>query len=183
MAGRRLTAEERAAWDKVARSVRPGQPLPVAETLPEPVAPPPPKRSGSARTSLTSAKPAPAAPEVTKRPADVLDSSWERQIRGGRIVPEQSVDLHGHTLSAAHQRLNHFLGFAIAQDIRVVLVITGRPRNPTENSGGRTRGAIRAEIGHWLAHGPHAGSIASVRTAHPRHGGAGALYIILRRKR
>jgi DNA-nicking Smr family endonuclease len=113
----------------------------------------------------------------------MLDGSWERQFRGGRIVPEQSIDLHGHTLAAAHQRLNHFLAFAIAQDVRVVLVITGRPRNPAENTAGRTRGAIRAEIGHWLAHGPHAGAIASVRTAHPRHGGAGALYIILRRKR
>ncbi|HEX7782453.1 MAG TPA: Smr/MutS family protein [Sphingobium sp.] len=182
MAGRRLTAEERAAWAKVARSVRSGHPLSSLEP-----APPTPssatKHSASARTSLTQVKPPPAAPEATKRPAEVLDGSWERQIRGGRIVPEQSIDLHGHTLSAAHQRLNHFLAFAIAQEVRVVLVITGRPRNPTENSGGRTRGAIRAEIGHWLAHGPHAGSIASVRTAHPRHGGAGALYIILRRKR
>jgi DNA-nicking Smr family endonuclease len=67
--------------------------------------------------------------------------------------------------------------------MRVLLVVTGRPRKALENHESSSRGAIRAEIGHWLAASPHAAMIASVRTAHPRHGGAGALYIILRRKR
>jgi DNA-nicking Smr family endonuclease len=38
-------------------------------------------------------------------------------------------------------------------------------------------------VGDWLAASRHAGSIAAVRNAHPRHGGAGALYIVLRRRR
>jgi DNA-nicking Smr family endonuclease len=45
------------------------------------------------------------------------------------------------------------------------------------------RGAIRAAVGDWLAASRHAGHIAAVRGAHPRHGGAGALYIVLRRRR
>jgi DNA-nicking Smr family endonuclease len=182
MAGRRLTAEERAAWDRVARTIRPGAPVPLPETGPAPVHMPA-RKAGPAIMSLTSAKPAATVAEGMKRPADVLDGSWEKQIRSGRISPEQSIDLHGHSLAAAHLRLNRFLAFAIAQDVRVVLVITGRPRNPSENADPGRRGAIRAEIGHWLTSGPHASAIASVRTAHPRHGGAGALYIILRRKR
>ena len=40
-----------------------------------------------------------------------------------------------------------------------------------------------AAIGDWLAASRHASSIAAVRGAHPRHGGAGALYIVLRRPR
>jgi len=35
----------------------------------------------------------------------------------------------------------------------------------------------------WLAAGTHASRIAAVRGAHPRHGGAGALYIVLKRAR
>ncbi|MEY4721316.1 MAG: hypothetical protein RIQ46_1041, partial [Pseudomonadota bacterium] len=35
----------------------------------------------------------------------------------------------------------------------------------------------------WLAAGPFASRIAAVRPAHPRHGGAGAVYIVLRRPR
>ena len=42
---------------------------------------------------------------------------------------------------------------------------------------------IAAAIGDWLAGSRHAGRIAAVRGAHPRHGGAGALYIVLRRNR
>ena len=51
-------------------------------------------------------------------------------------------------------------------------------RRPTRRG---KRGAIRAAVGDWLAASRHAADIAAVRSAHPRHGGAGALYIILRR--
>jgi DNA-nicking Smr family endonuclease len=60
----------------------------------------------------------------------------------------------------------------------VLLLVTGKPREP-----GSDRGAIRAAVGDWLAASRHADHIAAVRGAHPRHGGAGALYIVLRRAR
>jgi len=44
------------------------------------------------------------------------------------------------------------------------------------------RGKIRAAVGDWLAGSRHAPHIAAVRGAHPRHGGRGALYIVLRRR-
>jgi len=66
--------------------------------------------------------------------------------------------------------------------IRLLLLVTGRPPRPRAN-GETRRGLIRRQIMHWLsAHGP-AHRIAAVRPAHPRHGGAGALYIVLRRDR
>jgi DNA-nicking Smr family endonuclease len=66
----------------------------------------------------------------------------------------------------------------------VLLLITGKPR-PGDDHGsrGERRGAIRAKVLDWLAAGHHASRIAAVRAAHPRHGGAGALYIVLRRGR
>jgi DNA-nicking Smr family endonuclease len=65
----------------------------------------------------------------------------------------------------------------------VVLVITGRPRPAESADRGERRGAIRAKVLDWLAAGPHASSIAAIRQAHPRHGGDGALYLVLRRVR
>jgi DNA-nicking Smr family endonuclease len=63
-----------------------------------------------------------------------------------------------------------------------VLVITGKAR-PTEAADrGERRGAIRAKVLDWLAAGPHASAIAAIRKAHRRHGGDGALYIVLRRR-
>jgi DNA-nicking Smr family endonuclease len=65
--------------------------------------------------------------------------------------------------------------------VRVLLVVTGRP--PRADAAGPTRrGLIRAAIGDWLAVSRHASRIAAIRNAHPRHGGAGALYLILRRR-
>ena len=64
---------------------------------------------------------------------------------------------------------------------RVVLVITGRPRPAEAADRGGQRGAIRAKLIDWLAAGPHASRIAAVRGAHPRHGGAGAVYVVLKR--
>ena len=48
---------------------------------------------------------------------------------------------------------------------------------------GARRGAIRAKVLDWLAAGPHGADVAAVRPAHRRHGGAGALYLVLKRRR
>ena len=58
-----------------------------------------------------------------------------------------------------------------------------RRRREDERRREGGRGAIRAAISDWLAASRHAPYIAAVRRAHRRHGGAGALYIILRRRR
>ena len=50
-------------------------------------------------------------------------------------------------------------------------------------SGNALRGAIRAALPDWLAVSPHADQIVALRPAHISHGGAGALYVILRRSR
>jgi DNA-nicking Smr family endonuclease len=110
-----------------------------------------------------------------------LDSGWEKRFRSGSVQPERSIDLHGHSVAAAHAVLDTALGQAVRDGIRVLLIVTGKPRPGRLPPEGR--GAIRAEIGHWLEGSPHADRIASVRVAHPRHGGEGALYVILRRAR
>src|SRR3546814_11540833 len=61
----------------------------------------------------------------------------------------------------------------------MLLLVTGRPPR-AESERPYARGAIRAAVGDWIAASRHAGGIAAVRAAHPRHGGAGAPYLILR---
>ncbi len=57
----------------------------------------------------------------------MLDNSWERRIRGGTISPDMSIDLHGHSLSAAHARLNQAIANALANNARILLGVTGKP--------------------------------------------------------
>ena len=173
---RRLSPEERALWARVVESVRP---LHAAAAEAEP------------RSSETEPKPAPFKPVRSKaapppppsakaQPGTTLDGSWDRRLGRGLVQPEMSVDLHGHNLATAYALLDERLERAVAQGVRVLLLITGKP--PTGEPP-VARGRIRAAVGDWLAASRHAGDIAAVRTAHPRHGGAGALYIVLRRRR
>lgn len=178
MPSRRLTAEEQALWNAVAGTVRPIRPAHAAPIAPAVAQPPLPAKPAP---KLTVAPQRPAPPPA-RSPAGMLDSSWERKIRGGTLSPDISIDLHGHSLSGAHARLNQAIASALAQELRILLIVTGKPRKSALSTSGGQRGAIRAEIGHWLGSGPYADRIASVRVAHPRHGGEGALYIILRRK-
>lgn len=183
MARRQLTHEEKQLWGRVAKTVRPmsgkrwiEDALPEME-LAQSVASP--KQPKSARA--TSAPPSPA-PRPVRRPADYLDDSWEKRIARGQMAPDHAIDLHGHTLDTAHRHFNTALAAAIHHGARVLLVVTGKPRPGIFMPGERARGAIRAEIGHWISSSPYADQIASVRNAHPRHGGDGALYVILRRR-
>ncbi len=182
MAGRRLSAEEDALWRRVAATVRPIKPHPASQ----PIASDPARLASSAplQPRPTPHHDSPAKPirPVVRTPGITLDGSWDRRLASGAIVPDASIDLHGYNLEAAHQRLDAALDRAIRQGDRVLLLITGRPPRP-ESERPHARGRIRAAIGDWLAASRHADRIAAIRGAHPRHGGAGALYIILRRDR
>ena len=176
MAGRRLGPDESALWARVMASVQPlsGRSRPAAP--PEPVSLTPPVIQ--AATPLV-ARPLPRRASV---PGVTLDGGWDKKLSRGLVSPESSIDLHGHTLASAHAMLDQGLSRAIARGDRVLLLVTGKPPRP-EAERPYARGAIRAAVGDWLAASRHADRIAAVRPAHPRHGGAGALYIVLRRVR
>jgi DNA-nicking Smr family endonuclease len=194
---RTLAPDEAALWKRVIETVTPLKAAPVAKAASAPL----PAREGQgvsasgaavspalvARVPKESSKRADArthqpllAREGSKK--DTLDGSWDRRLSRGLISPESSIDLHGHNLASAYDRLDHGLEQAIRRGDRVLLLITGKPPRP-ESERPHARGAIRAAVGDWLASSRYADRIAAVRAAHPRHGGSGALYIILRRPR
>ena len=166
---RRLSAHEIALWARVAQSVRPlpgrsAPPVPVPPIVPAPVAPP-------ARPLAKPPAGKAAAPAVPAQAA-TLDGSWDKRIRRGQLAPDRIIDLHGATLDEAHGRLAsliHSPGGA-----RVVLVITGKGRADRPSR-------IRAELAHWLERPDLRGHVAALRGAHPRHGGSGAFYLVLKR--
>jgi DNA-nicking Smr family endonuclease len=144
-----------------------------------PRAPAPPDLIGDAAPSL---KRKIDPPRATQN-ANTLDANWDKRLNNGAVSPDYTIDLHGETLASAHVHLNRSLAAAIRSDARVVLLITGRPAKDNPRLPPTSRGVIRASVGDWLAASPYAARIAAVRGAHPRHGGAGALYLILRRAR
>ena len=186
MAGRSLHPDEAALWRRVMDSVRPLRAVaPVA-------APTPPCSRGGGNPGPTSSVPRPGLPLARENkavakparpgPGTTLDGGWDRRLTKGAVAPDDVVDLHGHTLASAHSLLDARLGEAVARGARVLLLVTGKPPRP-ESERPHARGAIRAVVADWLQGSRHAPHIAAVRNAHPRHGGAGALYVILRRAR
>lgn len=188
---RRLSAEEQEDWARLAQSVRPIHPRTaprlsplVISNKPAQSQPAPPKIMApkvKGRVPLDRA-PVPAPKSPAPVIANTLDGSWDRRLGTGRAIPDQVIDLHGHSLDSAWSYLDHGLERAIRHHARTVLLITGKSRN-AERVGNERRGIIRAKIGDWLAGSRFADRIAAVRNAHPRHGGDGALYVIMRRGR
>jgi DNA-nicking Smr family endonuclease len=126
--------------------------------------------------------PAPLVPKSTPRivapvGSAPIDKAWERDLRSGKLSPDKIIDLHGHHLAGAHTALARALDRAVAGGERLLLVVAGKARGSDE----APRGAIRRELTAWLVHSPHARRILAVRNAHPRHGGAGAVYVVLRK--
>ncbi len=186
-----LSPEERALWRRVTADIRVSggglkeeprkiAPSPVREV--EPLAPTEPTaRTGPAAPSAQSARrrgAAPARPQLA-----TLDGKWDRDLRTGKVVPDRIVDLHGSTLAQAHDHVLSTLERSIAAGDRLVVIVTGRaPAAGTSRLDRPLRGIIRASITDWLLGARFAGQIAAIRPAHARHGGAGALYVVLRRQ-
>lgn len=187
---RGLSPEEAAVWRKVTETVRP-----LPGRAPTPLPPTGGVGGGPERAisppEIARPIPAPARErEGPKRPPSSdwqrhgLDASWDKRLAKAQATPELSIDLHGLTLDQAHDRLLAALGQALARHVRVLLVIAGKARPHGEHDArGQRRGAIRAKLLDWLAASPHAPRIAAIRPAHPRHGGDGAVYVVLRRSR
>jgi DNA-nicking Smr family endonuclease len=182
---RRLSPEDRALWDQVKASATPlrpegDQPPPPPPPLPPAARPP---RSVPPRPPLVAA--APADPHAALARANPhMDRRRFEKLRRGRFEPEARLDLHGLDSARAHAALTRFIEGAEAHGLRLVLVITGKGRPPGEAAPVLQRhGILRHSLPHWLAAPPLGPRILQVAPAHARHGGAGAYYVYLRRRR
>ena len=170
---RGLTAEDRAVWAAVARTI---QPLPGRAPPEAPVAalPAPPVRPAlPAPPPRPAPRPAPAELSVGVQPAGLDARRW-RDLRRGSLRPERTLDLHGMTAERAHGAVHSFLRAAQLDGVRVVCIVTGK--------GGTTEGGVlRRELPHWL-NGPALRGLI-LGAAHPHRANAGAVHLLLRRLR
>jgi DNA-nicking Smr family endonuclease len=109
-----------------------------------------------------------------------FDRDVARALGRGKLVPQDSLDLHGMTLAAAERAVSRFLDEAAAHDLTVVLIVTGKGLRL--QNGRMMGGRIRAEFLGWLNRADNRSRVRGVRPAHPRHGGSGAFYVLLRRR-
>lgn len=175
-----LSGQDRELWAAFARGVAPlpGR-RPASEAAPPRAAPvpAPPLAAPMGRPPVPATPPAPppAPPPLVlgQRTAGLDERRW-RALGSDRLRPERTLDLHGHTATAAHRALDAFLLACVARDIRCVEIITGR-------GAGEGGGVIRRELPHWLEAPALRGLVLAARHAHPAN--PGAVRLLLRRRR
>jgi DNA-nicking Smr family endonuclease len=115
----------------------------------------------------------PASPRHPARPPQPLEPRRLHRIAKGRDEIAARIDLHGLTYDQARGALIGFLTRVRAHGGRAALVITGK--------GVMGDGVLRRAVPDWLGQAPLAPIVAGYHEAHRRHGGAGALYVALKR--
>jgi DNA-nicking Smr family endonuclease len=168
---RRPTADELALWR---RAMGDTAPLREGEAPPRPSPEPPvlPGPRPERRTGETSRR-ASAALDP-HRPVGLDRRTWLR-LKRGQLAIERTFDLHGRTQAEAYGALGGFLAAAQAAGCRSVLVVTGK--------GMESGGTLRHMVPRWLNEGANRERILAFCPAQARHGGSGALYVLLRRPR
>lgn len=178
---RQLSSEEKRLWSHVARHVKP-----MKGKLPPPEPEPDDKPATAPAPLIASSAPA-LPPLPPQKPALPPLAPVERKtlvaLRRGRKDVDSVIDLHGMRQEEAHFALLRFLHRAQASDYGLVLVITGKGGAASSSGLFEERGVLRRMVPHWLRLPDLRPLVIGFDEASPQHGGSGALYVRLRRRR
>jgi DNA-nicking Smr family endonuclease len=174
---RRLTDEERKLWGHFTRSVVPrGRGLVPAAPLPT--------AASSKTKSSTQVRPPARVATAAARTAPGLepfDRRLKQRLARGTESLDDRIDLHGKTQSEAHAALLSFLRKAQSHGAKFVLVITGKGGGARDDWS--ERGVLKRQVPQWLKLPEFRGYVIGFEDAHSGHGGAGALYVRIRRRK
>jgi DNA-nicking Smr family endonuclease len=95
-----------------------------------------------------------------------------KSLRLGRYAIDARLDLHRLSVEQARQQVYQFVSDCIANDIRCALITHGK------GEGRKTPAVIKSHIAHWL---PQIDAVLAFYSSQPRHGGAGACYVLLKK--
>ena len=177
MAARHPSREDRALWRKSMRDVTPLAPARPARAPDEEKPEIEPSPAPRPRLVPAPVKRAQSLPPLAPGASPGVDRRTAEKFRRGQLAVEARLDLHGSTQEQAHRALASFIQQAHANGLRTVLVITGK------GGFGDARGVLREAVPRWLNEGDLRPRVLSCAWAQPKHGGAGALYVLLRRQR
>lgn len=119
--------------------------------------------------------PEPRPQETANKPGISFDRRTERKFRKGDVEIDGKLDLHGMTQIQAHSSLARFIERHAGGGSRMLLVITGK--------GKSGKSVLRSNLPRWCTEAPLSKLILALRPAAIKHGGDGAFYLTLRKKK
>ncbi len=171
---RKLSPEEKKLWKQLTEQV-----VPLRAPLDEPQETPLAKPALKKRSNILVRKRIDRPPEVkdplTSGSTTALDKRNAERFRKGEMALEAMLDLHGMTYEKASAALKRFIETSYMRQKRALLIITGK--------GTRGEGVLRAALPGWLNHDDIRPMVLAVSPAKEKHGGSGAYYVLLKRKR
>jgi DNA-nicking Smr family endonuclease len=193
---RPLTAEEAELWAYATRDTRRAiykrraEAAPENESVPAMKADATQKPSQSKTDGAESSSPRPyvnASAKPAPPPLAAFDERQRRKLSREPDLIDARLDLHGMRQREAHGALRGFLLACASRGDRHVLIITGKGAREDRERGrdffAEERGVLRRLVPQWLGEPDLRHAVVSFTTASPRHGGEGALYIRLRKRR
>ena len=110
--------------------------------------------------------------------AEGCDSRLLRKLKRGEYSVQDHLDLHGFSREEARPEVTRFLLGAIAHSKRCVLIIHGRGHGSKDKIP-----VLKLALRTWLERSAIRKSILAFCTARPCDGGAGAIYVLLRKSK
>ena len=189
-----MSAEDEALWRAVTATIKPLEKRPraplveIRDTAKETIKP------ATRKPATKAAVPRPPPPAAPKPPAKSpppapFEVKRAKRLRRGALEIEDRLDLHGMRQAEAHRALRSFLLSAHARGLRHVKVVTGKGRSneqddrPFDLHASDRPGVLKRLVPSWLSESDLAAVVVSFTGAGKQHGGEGALYVHLRRKR
>ena len=113
-----------------------------------------------------------------------MDKKNFKKLVKGKMEIEGTIDLHGLTADQAKIKLITFINHSYSLGKRLIIVITGKGKHKGFDEFQRPiNGVLRQNLPEWLSGPSVSNKVLQVTQAQPRHGGAGAFYVYLRRQR
>jgi DNA-nicking Smr family endonuclease len=112
-----------------------------------------------------------------------IEPNLKRRVMRGHEPINATLDLHGLTQLRAQDALEDFVRYRASRGDRTLLIITGKGIKKTGYLQLEQKGVLREMVPLWLNAPDLAPLIAGIEPAHQHHGGGGALYVRLKRRR
>lgn len=113
-----------------------------------------------------------------------MDKKNFKKLVKGKMEIEGTIDLHGLTADQAKIKLITFINHSYSLGKRLIIVITGKGKHKGFDEFQRPiNGVLRQNLPEWLSGPSVTNKVLQVTQAQPKHGGAGAFYVYLRRQR
>jgi DNA-nicking Smr family endonuclease len=173
---RDITPDEKDLWEEVTRADKPLKKRSRVVTKP---------KVASKKIEVTSHSHMPISykilPELSRGEYANIDRNTQERFRKGDMDMDGRLDLHGFTCDEAREMVAGFIASHYSRGSRFLLIITGK--GTFRKEGEERAGVLKGALPSWLSEPDIRPYILAFDTAKAKHGGSGAFYVLLRRKR